>query len=411
MPPGGVGFAGGRRHLVGARARAGARRPTPRSVPTAGRLDRGRLGSVVRQQQVHAPRAGLGSPSDLDPDVRTSLTTPPNGAGSMATRGGKWSSATGSVAKGCRDRRPRGRRSRTGRSPSGRTSAAAPGPSLAGRQHQVGRSPRTHGERPAGQLALDQLGGAGDLVGHGRRGDRQLVAVAVGAPGEVVERPTSPAAPMAMSVWPVAPGPPGGVGDDDRRRWRRCARATAGRGAAGRGVRVDGQQQHVARRDVGGVDAGGGQDEPEPVCDDDRVGPRRATHPDGLGRRSRRRRGRPATTRPSALLTTLLVTSDDVAVREGRPRRAASGREVVAGADLRQAPSRRRSGRSEAGSRRRARPGQRDAPSRRSRRGRSSAAVRRARRPSPPRATGDAGRRRPCRPASRRGRRRCDRAP
>ena len=61
------------------------------------------------------------------------------------------------------------------------------GTRLAGRQHQVG-PPAHDDERAAGELAGRQLGQAGDLVGDGGRGDRQLVAVGVEAAGVLLER-------------------------------------------------------------------------------------------------------------------------------------------------------------------------------------------------------------------------------
>ena len=97
--------------------------------------------------------------------------------------------------------RPRGRRSRTGRRPPARTSAAAPGPSSPGGQHQVGAA-ADHRERAAAELALASSASAGELVGDGGRGHRQRVAVGVDAAGVGRRATRSPAAPIAMSVWP-----------------------------------------------------------------------------------------------------------------------------------------------------------------------------------------------------------------
>ena len=50
-------------------------------------------------------------------------------------------------------------------SPAGRTSGAAPGPSSG---VTWAAEPADDRDRHAGELALDQLGGRGDLVGDGR---------------------------------------------------------------------------------------------------------------------------------------------------------------------------------------------------------------------------------------------------
>ncbi len=75
--------------------------------------------------------------------------------------------------------------------------------------------PRTTAARPAVELALDQVGGRGELVGDRRGGDRQLVAVLVGAPGVVVQHVEAGGADRDVGL-PVAPGPAGGVGDQHR---------------------------------------------------------------------------------------------------------------------------------------------------------------------------------------------------
>ena len=144
--------------------------------------------------------------------------------------------------------RPRGRRARTCRGPRSRTRAAAPGPSLAGRAApgRRGRGRRRPGGRRA--CALTSSAAAGELVGDGGRGHGQLVAVARRCGRRSPRATRSPAAPMAMSVWPVAPGPAGGVGDDARRRCGRSARGAGSRSRARRGVGVRGEQHAPCRR-------------------------------------------------------------------------------------------------------------------------------------------------------------------
>ena len=136
-----------------------------------------------------------------------------------------------------------------------------------------------------------------------------------------------------------------------------------------------------------------------------RVGAAPGDHPDGL-LGDRRRRGRPSRTRPSALLTTLLVTDDDVAVGRSARRRArrARGRPGRRRRAPRATPSGAQT--SIAGHARRRRAPRPRRPSRRSRRGRSSSAARRGTRCPACLEPRRPGRRRGCRPASRRAPRR-----
>ena len=123
----------------------------------------------------------------------------------------------------------------------GRTRAAASGAVIGS---DPVREPADHGDRPAGELALDQLGGGRDLVGDG--GDRHVepVAVRVQLTAQVLERSEAGDADRLVDE-PVAPRPAQGVADHDGhvdaeyvRPARRAARAPTrrGRGAAGRTV-------------------------------------------------------------------------------------------------------------------------------------------------------------------------------
>ena len=139
---------------------------------------------------------------------------------------------------------------------------------------------------------------------------------------------------MAMSVWPVRQARPGGVGDHD---------ADVGAGPLGdrpaqrpgAAVRVERQEQHAAPRDVGRVDPGRGQGEPEPGAHDrGRSAPRH--HPgarlgqlgldggDAVGARERAALG---------LAHHLAGHQHHVSV-DGRQRRDDQRGQVVAGPDL-----------------------------------------------------------------------------
>ena len=85
--------------------------------------------------------------------------------------------------------------------PSGRTRAPRARAVVAGRQHQVGAA-ADDGERAAAELALGELGGAGDLVGDGRERSRRARCRGRRCGRRSPRRRRSPAAPIAMSVWP-----------------------------------------------------------------------------------------------------------------------------------------------------------------------------------------------------------------
>ena len=111
---------------------------------------------------------------------------------------------------------------------------------------------------------------------------------------------------------PEAPGSAHRVGDDDPDGDTRRRPAIAARIAPGRRVGVDGQQHDVADLDVAGVDAGGRHHQPLPrLHDAGRAagGLLASPRPARSRRRSPRRGSLPATMRPSALATTLLVTT------------------------------------------------------------------------------------------------------
>ena len=109
-----------------------------------------------------------------------------------------------------------------------------------------------HRERPSRELALGQLGGARDLVGDRGRGDGQGVAVRVDPPAVVVEDDEA-GGPDGDVGLALAPGPAGGVGDDDGDVGAGPLQQ-GGPERAGGGVGVDGQEHDVARRHVGRVD-------------------------------------------------------------------------------------------------------------------------------------------------------------
>ena len=116
-----------------------------------------------------------------------------------------------------------------------------------------------HRHRDGGELALDQVGRGGDLVGDGDLGDQQFVAVPVVGAGVAVQH-RSPAAPMAASVWPLRQARPiVSVITTPTVTPSELAQAGAQRGGAA--VGIDGQQRQFGRADVGAVDAGGGLDQ------------------------------------------------------------------------------------------------------------------------------------------------------
>ena len=92
-----------------------------------------------------------------------------------------------------------------------RTSVRGVGPVVAAAQ------PAHHRDRDAGELALHQIGGGGDLVGDGHLGDEEFVAVRVVGARVAVQHRQPGGADRGVGL-PVAPGPPHGVGDDDADR-------------------------------------------------------------------------------------------------------------------------------------------------------------------------------------------------
>ena len=139
---------------------------------------------------------------------------------------------------------------------------------------------------------------------------------------------------MAMSVWPVRQARPA-VSVTTTPTLAPVRSATARRSARALPSGSSGRSSTLPRRDVGGVDAGRGQGEPEPGPHDrGRSTPR---HDPGarLGQLGldRGEAVRAPSERPSALLTTLLVTSTTSPSTRGQ-RRNDQCRQVVAGPDL-----------------------------------------------------------------------------
>ena len=128
--------------------------------------------------------------------------------------------------------------------------------------------PAHHGDRQGGQLALDQIGGRGDLVGHRNLGHHQLVAVRIDGTRIAVQHSQTGGTDGGVDL-AVAPGPAHGVGDDDGNL---DTQPLAQRGAQRRGtaVGIDWQERQFGPTDIGAVDAGGGLDESEPVLGDQR---------------------------------------------------------------------------------------------------------------------------------------------
>ncbi len=142
------------------------------------------------------------------------------------------------------------------------------------------RQPPHHGDRQPRGLALDQVPGGGQLVR--RRHDRgaEGIAVRVRTTAQIVQHP-HPRRPDGDIGEPVAPGPPEGVGDDDADLDAEGVPHPVPDGPCG-GVGVLGQQEDGPGGGVGGVDPGGGHDEPLPVLHDaERAAP--GHDPYGLG--------------------------------------------------------------------------------------------------------------------------------
>ena len=224
-------------------------------------------------------------------------------------------------------------------SSAGRTRARAPGPSSS-----VTRVAKSADDRDGylGDLALDQFGGGGHLVGMSRRSNGQLVAVDVGAALVVVEDP-DPGSPDREIDLAEPPRSAERVGDDDADADAEALLDSVPKCARGR-VRVDREQQNTAGRDVGGVDTGRRHHETVPGLDDpgrtaagddpDRLG-LDGRGPDGVGVLH----GPPAGGGDDATLGLahdLAGHDDDVTVAEAVGVLGHQAGEVVAGADLRQ---------------------------------------------------------------------------
>ncbi len=128
------------------------------------------------------------------------------------------------------------------------------------------RQPPHHGDRQPPGLPLHQIAGRGQLVDGRHDGRDQRIAVRVRTTAQVVRDPHPGRADREVRH-ALAPRPPGGVRHHDTH-----VDAELGPQALpdppGGGVRVLGQQQDGPRLGVGGVDAGGRHDQPQPVFDD-----------------------------------------------------------------------------------------------------------------------------------------------
>ena len=81
-------------------------------------------------------------------------------------------------------------------------------------RHHAGRQPAHDRHRYRRQLAFDQIGRGGDLVGDRDFGDQQFVAVPVDGAGVAVQD-RDPGRPHGGVGLAVAPRPAHGVGDHD----------------------------------------------------------------------------------------------------------------------------------------------------------------------------------------------------
>ena len=135
-------------------------------------------------------------------------------------------------------------------------------------------------DRDAERLALHQVAGGRDLVGHGGDGDLEDVAEGVGLAAMVTRREHARRADGVVGL-PGPPRPAHRVGDDH-------AEPDAGQGLQrlaqppGRLVGIGGQQHHGARRGVGLIHAGGGENQAVPGLGDGRAAAPR-DHPHRLG--------------------------------------------------------------------------------------------------------------------------------
>ncbi len=210
---------------------------------------------------------------------------------------------------------------------------------------QPGQAAHDRGGHLAG-LALDQVAGRGDLVGHGGDRDLQRAAEGVGLAPVVAQRGDARRADRGVGL-AVAPGTAHGVSDHH---------PDGGAGALGerpaqppgRVVRVAGQQHDRAGRGIGFVHPGGGQDQAVPGLRDPGR-PAAGDHPDRLGVDGRL----PVHGGDPALGLADDLRGDDQDVAAGQPggRGGDQGGQVGPGGDLRQ-PGHRQHGHRQHGHRR-----------------------------------------------------------
>ena len=192
--------------LLGARTPQ-AQRTSPGSLSRSAQSV-GHVTAWQRGERQHRSRAGRpprrSAPS---PSSTASIRSSPSSA-QNCSYAAAWSVAAQTAASTA-SRVPWANMSSAG----GRTrSAAVTGSSRRVRGEESTES-ADHGHRPPGQLLLDQVGSAGQFVGDGPGGDRELVAVRVALPGVVDQHPQAGRADGLVGL-AEPPGPAGGVGDD-----------------------------------------------------------------------------------------------------------------------------------------------------------------------------------------------------
>ena len=203
--------------------------------------------------------------------------------------------------------------------------------------------------RDPARLALDQVGGGGDLVGHGGLGDLQDAPVVVGAAAVIGDR-AHPGQPDGRVGLAQPPGPPEGVGDHDHDVGPGQLAEPGPQGGGG-GVGVGRGQDQAVAAGVGRVDEGVGANDAMPVLGDDQVAAP-GDDPDGLGRDGGLRDGEPRLRVGGQLDQAALGLGHDlrgdgehVAVGQREPGRLDPGEQergqVVARPDLGQAGQRR----------------------------------------------------------------------
>ena len=213
---------------------------------------------------------------------------------------------------------------------------------VAGRRAVVHRQGTPHHrDRDAAELALDQIGGGGELVGQRHLGDVQLVALDVHGAAVAVQHRESGSADRRVRL-PHAPAAAHRVGDDhgDVHAEQSVQRRAQAGGAA---VRVGREQGQLVAAHVRAVDAGGGLHHPELVRDDQGL-PAAGQHPlalgvDELAAQHVARLGVGGCGHEPALDLGHDLAGDDHDVAVGQPRRRGRQRrgQVVARAELGQA--------------------------------------------------------------------------